>query len=97
MSHPDYAGLDEALLPLHLHLAGLSPPQDQPGIVVEELRAEMPVELDVLDHGDRLALGTSPPLYYVETGFAAARHRLRVTLVDERLLTDPEGSGAAAP
>ena len=96
MDDADYPGLDEALLPLHLHLAGLMPPQDQHGLVVEELSAEMPVEVDVLHHSDHLALGSSPPLYYVATGFPTTPHRLRVTLVDRRLL-EPEPLRADPP
>lgn len=93
----NYAGLDEALLPLHLHLAALVPPQDGSGVVVEELRAEMPIELDVLDRGDHLVVGSSPPLYYVQTGFPTARHRLRVTIVDERLLPGDGAPGGGPP
>lgn len=78
-----YPGLDEALVPLHLHLAALVPPTGSNPFAVEELGAEMPIELDVLDVGDRLALGSSPPLYYLETGFPAAPHRLRVRIVAE--------------
>lgn len=92
----DYAGLDEALVPLHLHLAGLVPPDDQHGLVVEEVCADMPIELDVLHHLDRLTLGSSPPLYYVATGFRTAPHRLRVTLADRRLV-EADDPGSAPP
>ena len=86
----EYAGLDEALVPLHLHLAALVPPDAQHGMTVESVTAEMPVELDVLSVGDHLALGSAPPLYYLETGFAASPHRRRVTIVDEALLADDD-------
>jgi hypothetical protein len=95
MDDLDYPGLDEALLPLHVHLAALMPPGEQHGLTVQEVHAEMPIELDILDRGDRLALGSSPPLYYVETGFPTARHRLRVTLVEQRLLFDDGRAGGS--
>ncbi len=95
MDEADYIGLDQALVPLHEHLAALLPPEEEHGLVVEEVRAEMPIELDVLHRGDSLALGSSPPLYYVQTGYPTAPHRLRVTLVDRRLLLPDDEPGWA--
>ena len=80
-----YPGLDEALAPMHEHLAGLIPVDPSDGAIVERMTVEMPIELDVLRELDgALGLGTSPPLYYQRTGFPTAPHRIRVTIVDER-------------
>ena len=41
---------------------------------------EMPVELDVTrDESGQLRIGSTPPLYYVETSVRPSYHRLRVT------------------
>lgn len=89
-----YAGLDDALAPMHEHLAGLVPIESDDGAIVERLTVEMPVELDVLraDEGG-LSLGSSPPLYYQRTGFRSAPHHVRVTIVDERELLEPPVRG----
>ncbi len=94
MADRSYAGLDEALVPLHRHLELLMPEHlpgvevgAQAGMTIEALELEMPIELDVLaEPAGGVSLGSSPPLYYVATGFESARHRLRVTIVEEREL-----------
>jgi hypothetical protein len=48
---------------------------------------EMPVELDVSrDQTGQLRIGSTPPLYYVDTSLRPSYHRLRVTaaLAEER-------------
>jgi hypothetical protein len=41
---------------------------------------EMPVELDVTrDESGRLRIGSTPPLYYVDTSFRQSYHRLTFT------------------
>jgi hypothetical protein len=81
----EYPGLDEALAPMHEHLAGLVPIEPGDGAIVDRLEVEMPVELDVLREADGgLSLGSSPPLYYQRTGYPSAPHRLRITIVDGR-------------
>lgn len=86
---PEYEGLDEALAPMHEHLAGIVPIADDDGATVEQLTVEMPIELDVLREPDgSLSVGSSPPLYYQRTGFRAAPHHITVTIVDERRLLE---------
>lgn len=93
----EYPGLDEALVPLHLHLAALVPPEEQHGMTVEAVSAEMPVELDVLPVGDHVALGSAPPLYYLDTGFRSTPHRLRLTIVEQSELTGDAVDEEAEP
>ncbi len=48
---------------------------------------EMPVELDISrDQSGRLRIGSTPPLYYVDTSIRPSYHRIRVTasLAEER-------------
>ncbi len=115
MSSP-YDDLDEALVPLHQHLALMVPGaldarwSDESGrhgarFVPETVSIEMPIELDILPGEDGIALGSSPPLYYVSTGFGNARHNLRFSLVEsssldlehENLVTDDVVGLAPSP
>lgn len=41
---------------------------------------ELPVELDVVRDGDRLQIGSTPPLYNVRTTFLPSFHRIRFTV-----------------
>jgi hypothetical protein len=48
---------------------------------------EMPVELDISrDDSGQLRIGSTPPLYYVDTSFRPSYHRIKVTasLSEER-------------
>jgi hypothetical protein len=48
---------------------------------------EMPVELDITrDESGQLHIGSTPPLYYVDTSFRPSYHRLKFTasLAEER-------------
>jgi hypothetical protein len=86
VSEPTYTGLDEALVPLHQHLQMLMP-EGEPGMTINALRLSMPIEVDIVPEADgQLSVGTSPPLYYVQTGFEVIPHRLRVTIVEESQL-----------
>jgi hypothetical protein len=47
---------------------------------ISECTIEMPIEVDVSrDESGALVLGSSPPLYYVNTTFLPSFHRIRVT------------------
>jgi hypothetical protein len=50
---------------------------------------EMPVELDILhDASGQLRIGSTPPLYYVDTTFRPSYHRLKLTA---RLAEEKDG------
>ena len=49
---------------------------------------ELPVELDVVSDGDRLQIGSTPPLYNVKTTFLPSFHRIRFTV---QTAQDPDG------
>lgn len=91
MARRTYQELDEALLPLH-HYLQLLMPQDfsiteggqETGIEMEHLALSMPIEIDVVPEADgTVSVGMSPPLYYVETGFAPVGHQVRITIVQD--------------
>lgn len=92
----EYLGLDPALAPLHEHVAALIDLDTGDGATIEQIDAEMPIELDILTAavtgGDDvdLRLGSSPPLYYQRTGFRSAPHRIRVSIVPEDSLRTEE-------
>ena len=47
---------------------------------ITECTIEMPIELDVSrDESGALVLGSTPPLYYVNTTFLPSFHRIRLT------------------
>ena len=46
---------------------------------VDRCEIESPVELDVVVGPDGVNLGSTPPLYYVDTSFRPSYHRLRFT------------------
>jgi hypothetical protein len=77
--------VDEAFLPLHRIIEGMAPVQaefrdDEAGVrsYIDRFEIESPVELDVArDGGGVLRIGSTPPLYYVNTSFRPAYHRLR--------------------
>jgi hypothetical protein len=47
---------------------------------IDSCEIELPVELDVVHEGDRLQIGSTPPLYYVRTTFLPSFHRVRFTV-----------------
>jgi len=45
---------------------------------ISECEIDLPIELDVFrDENEVLRIGTTPPLYYVDTTFKPSFHRLR--------------------
>ena len=79
--------IDPAFLPLREALAQML---DFPGVLsneeagvrshIYECTIELPIELDVVrDDDGRLALGSAPPLYYVDTTYRPSYHRVRFT------------------
>jgi hypothetical protein len=47
---------------------------------IYEYDIDLPLELDVVRDGDRgVQIGSTPPLYYVDTSFRPSFHRLRFT------------------
>jgi hypothetical protein len=55
---------------------------------IDRLEIELPVELSISrDAQGRLQIGSTPPLYYVDTSFRPSYHRIRVTAVVE----EPDG------
>ena len=47
---------------------------------IDSCEIELPLELDVVRDGDRLQIGSTPPLYYVRTTFLPSFHRVRFTV-----------------
>jgi hypothetical protein len=49
---------------------------------IDRLEIDAPVELSISrDPDGRLQIGSTPPLYYVDTTFRPSYHRIRVTAV----------------
>lgn len=77
--------MDEAFVPLHQIVDGLVPRgtdirDDDLGIhsYVRRFEIESPVELDVTRDGDEpVRIGTTPPIYYVDTSLRPSYHRIR--------------------
>jgi hypothetical protein len=77
--------VDEAFLPLHRIIEGMAPHEaefrdDDAGVrtYVDAFAIDSPVELDVSrdDRGD-LRIGSTPPIYYVNTSLRPSYHRMR--------------------
>jgi hypothetical protein len=83
--------MDEAFVPLHAIVNGLRPTaeirDDDLGMhsYLTRVEIEAPVELDVTrdDHGT-LQIGSTPPLYYVDTSLRPSYHRLRFVAAVDR-------------
>lgn len=79
--------MDEAFVPLRAIVDGLVPRgtdirDEDLGIhsYVRRFEIESPVELDVTRDGDdSVQIGTTPPLYYVDTSLRPSYHRIRFT------------------
>jgi len=90
--------VDEAFVPLHGIVRGLTPTggnfwDEEAGVhsYIYRFEIESPVELDVArdEHGVA-QIGSTPPLYYVETSLRPSFHHLRfIAELDE----DVDGSG----
>lgn len=83
--------MDEAFMPFRevlvqmLAFTGRIEDEDA-GVVstIYECEIESPVELDVFRSDDGVvALGTTPPLYYVDTSFKPSFHHIRFKAVAE--------------
>ena len=62
----------------------------QPGYLVDEATFDLPVELQLVDHGDgRIGLHASSPTQKTETTVLPVWHRMRLTLAVEEV---PNGS-----
>ncbi len=87
--------MDEAFRPFHSILTGMAPTEaefrdDDAGVhsYVYRFEIDSPVELDVSRDADGLLrIGSTPPLYYVNTSLRPAYHRMRFRAE----LTDDEG------
>ncbi len=81
--------MDEAFLPLEGIMAGLAPVSagvrdDDLGVYsyIDAFEIESPVELDIShDETGTLRIGSTPPLYYVDTSLRPSYHRLRFRAV----------------
>jgi hypothetical protein len=79
--------MDEAFVPLHRIIQGMIPAaggirDDDLGVHMDIHRFELetPVELDVAhDQVGGLHIGSTPPLYYVDTSLRPSYHRMRFT------------------
>lgn len=85
--------LDPAFVPMFRHIIGLTDIQEtsftdeQAGFKLEldELTAEMPVEMDIeVDENGRVYLGSSPPIYYANTSIQPVNHMMRITVKGEK-------------
>lgn len=83
--------MDEAFVPFHGIVNGLRPTaeirDDDLGMhsYITRVEIEAPVELDVTRDGDgTLQIGSTPPLYYVDTSLRPSYHRLRFTAEVDR-------------
>ena len=94
MNDRTYDGIDDVLLPLHQHLELLLPESLQQidnethsSMSIEQIEISMPIELDVIQEpSGELSLGSSPPAYYLETGFQTVPHHLRIIITGESAL-----------
>jgi hypothetical protein len=77
--------MDEAFLPLHRLVERMAPTgadfvDEEMGVhsYVTSFEVESPVELDVVvDATGAVRIGSTPPLYYVDTSIRPSFHRLR--------------------
>ncbi len=85
--------LDPAFMPIFMHIIELADFQEcsfvdeRAGFRLEldEMTAEMPVEMDiVLDETGLVHLGSSPPIYYANTSVQPVYHNLRITIKGEK-------------
>ncbi|HEY0356059.1 MAG TPA: hypothetical protein VGC29_07650 [Flavisolibacter sp.] len=86
----NYDHIDEAMVPLHEQIIAMLEIEDGTleteiggfKMSIEAVGIESPVQLDVLVNGDgSVTLGSSPPLYYVETGVLPVFHNIRFNAI----------------
>jgi hypothetical protein len=88
--------MDEAFRPLHRIIEAMVPRgaelhDEDAGVraYVHRVAIDSPVELDVVrDDGRELEIGSTPPLYYVDTSLRPSYHRMRFTV---ELMDEPDG------
>jgi hypothetical protein len=88
--------MDEAFVPLHRIIQGMAPAvgdlcDDDVGVhmYIDRFEIESPLELDVVRDPDRgLEIGSTPPIYYVDTAQRPSYHRIRYTA---ELSGEPDG------
>lgn len=81
--------MDEAFLPLSALAAQVQAVphgirDDEAGVSMQISRCvmETPIELELVrDEQGRLAIGTTPPLYRLDTSFQPVFHQIRMTIV----------------
>ncbi len=85
----NYQVLDEASLPLSEYIKGLTNFDDYQledaesgmSMSIEKIDIEMPCELDIrFDEYGNLIIGTTPPIYYVETSIMPTFHRMKISI-----------------
>lgn len=91
MEEDPYNDIDEALVPFHEHIDGMLEIEGEVYDKKEEIRMriyevgiESPVQLDlIVDENGKVTIGSSPPLYYVETGVMPVFHSIKLRAVAE--------------
>ncbi len=92
MNEELYKDIDEALVPFHEHVNGMLAIEgevydDENGVRMNiyEVDIESPLQLDVIvNEAGEVIIGSSPPLYYMETGVMPVFHGLRIRAVVEQ-------------
>ena len=87
-----YNKIDEALVPFHEHINAMLDIEgyiknDDAGCssMIEEVGIESPVQLDIIvDDEGKVTIGSSPPLYYVDTAVQPIFHSIRFRAVPEQ-------------
>jgi hypothetical protein len=77
--------MDESFFPLHSVIEGLKPTpseffDDDEGVhsFIDKIEIDMPVELSItVDSNGTVIIGTTPPLYYVDTTYRPSYHQIR--------------------
>jgi len=90
----NYHKIDEALLPFHEHLNAMLEidgnfEDKEAGfkMMVHEVTIESPLQLDIIvDEDESVTVGSSPPLYYVDTAVQPVFHNIRFRAV----ITEPD-------
>ncbi|NGO48989.1 hypothetical protein [Streptomyces ureilyticus] len=80
--------MDEAFIPLHALVLAMLPAideyvDDEAGVraYITRYHIESPIELDVTtDAEGAQRIGTTPPLYYVDTSLRPSYHQMRFTV-----------------
>lgn len=85
----NYQILDEASLPFSDYLKGLTnfeeyklaDAENGVSMSIEKIEIETPCELDIrFDEYGKMVIGTTPPIYYVETSIMPTFHQMKITI-----------------